>query len=164
MSAAYYIIVNDDVDFDTYVSGKLIAQLAEKLNQFCISNNIKPLDFYLHQDFSEFLEDSINEDIEIEDEAEHTSAFDQNDMFSNTGIDEQEPLENDDNISDAPEQEEVWFDPEKGIEWVETLTSALQTQSPDFLNTDLIGELLEYKDVLRKTQKAGLLWHLEMDY
>lgn len=164
MSAAYYIIVNDDVDFDTYVSGKLIAQVVDKLNQFCISNNIKPVDFYLHQDFSAFLEESVNEDFGIEDDAEVTNAFDQNDTFSNTGIDEQELLENDDNVSDAPEQDEVWFDPEQGIEWVDTLISALQTQSPDFLNADLIGELLEYKDVLRKTQKAGLLWHLEMDY
>lgn len=170
MSVAYYIVLNGDADFDTYVSGKSLAKSADELNRFCVANKIRPVEFYLHQDYSEFLNantspaDENNLSNTLLDEAMLSVGFEQhNSLNTNPIVDEIDPLENDDNIDDAPEQEQVWFEPEKGIEWVDRLVSTLQIQSPHFLGTELISDLLEYQYVFRKAAQFGLLWHLEVE-
>ena len=58
MSTAYYIALeNEEVEFDTFVNGKAIAHASEELYELCESNSIKPLDEFLSQDVSEFIDD-----------------------------------------------------------------------------------------------------------
>ncbi|RLW69812.1 MAG: hypothetical protein B6D71_08870 [gamma proteobacterium symbiont of Stewartia floridana] len=67
MSTAFYIALEkDDVEFDTFVNGKAIADVADDLNELCESNNIKAIDDFLSQDPSEFLDDfELPDDFEI---------------------------------------------------------------------------------------------------
>jgi hypothetical protein len=67
VSTAFYIALEkDDVEFDTFVNGKAIADVADDLNELCESNNIKAIDDFLSQDPSEFLDDfELPDDFEI---------------------------------------------------------------------------------------------------
>jgi hypothetical protein len=67
VSTAFYIALEkDDVEFDTFVNGKAIADVADDLNELCESNNIKAIDEFLSQDPSEFLDDfELPDDFEI---------------------------------------------------------------------------------------------------
>lgn len=168
MSVAYYIIVNDDVEFNTFVNGKVLAQCAEQLNQFCISHALHAPDFYLHDDVSDFVADDFGlaESIEVDDELASFDDIDlDNNEFDDDALDHNSADENTfSNHADAPEQDEVWFDPEQGIAWVEELSKKLQAEEPSFLSKELLVELQEYKEVFIKTHKAGAMWHLAMDY
>lgn len=66
MSTAFYIALEKDVEFDTFVNGKAIAGVADDLNELCESNNIKTIDHFLSQYPSEFLDDfELPDDFEI---------------------------------------------------------------------------------------------------
>ncbi|MBF7075067.1 hypothetical protein ISG33_16820 [Glaciecola sp. MH2013] len=145
MSTAYFIIINDDIEYDTYVSGKNIAKYAGQLNQFCASHGLRTVDFFLYQDFSDFLDEDLGD-------SEHEG--DEDDQYA----------QSDQNIADAPEDEQVWFDPQQGLDWLDSLRTKLNSEQPAFSSQALLDELQEYREVLEKTRKAGAMWHLEMDF
>ena len=127
MSVAYFIVLNDDeVDFDTFVDGKSIAQVFDALTEFCNSHDLKTIEDFHSQDVSEMLDE-----------------FD--------GI-------------ELPEQEEIWFNAEEGIEWVNSLIEKLQCENPSFLNKAILEDLNDYLEVFKNTRKSGVKWHLELDF
>jgi hypothetical protein len=151
MSVAYFIIVNDDVEFSTFVNGVAIAKCAPDLNAFCIKQGLKDLDFFLHFDDSDFaIPSEGGERVDI-------------DGYDADGLNNDE-----DEADELTQDDEVWFDPQQGLEWVEALIAKLEAEKPDFLlrphAKEVMSELTEYKEVLVKTRKAGAMWHLTMDY
>jgi hypothetical protein len=139
------------VEFSTFVNGVAIAKCAPDLNAFCIKQGLKDLDFFLHVDDSDFaIPSEGGEGMDID-------SYDGNDFN-----------DDDDQADELTEADEVWFDPQQGLEWVEALMAKLEAEKPDFLlrpyAKEVMGELTEYKEVLIKTSKAGAMWHLTMDY
>lgn len=64
MSVAYYIVLDkEDVDFETFVDGKGIAQSFEELTLFCSDNNVKSIEHFIDQDLSEFMDELEGIDI-----------------------------------------------------------------------------------------------------
>lgn len=56
MSAAYYIVLeNEEVDFDVYVDGGAVADVADKLFVFCEFHGLATLDTFVGQDPSKLL-------------------------------------------------------------------------------------------------------------
>ena len=56
MSIAHFIVLdNEEVDFETFVNGKSIANVYEELNIFCKKQGLKTIDDF--QDFGDLLED-----------------------------------------------------------------------------------------------------------
>lgn len=65
---------------------------------------------------------------------------------------------------DVPEQEEKWFDAREGVEWANTLIDKIKEKSPIFLQEDILEDLKEYREVFQNAEKAGVKWHLELDF
>lgn len=57
MSTAYYIALDRDVDFDTFVNGKGIAEVLEPLSAFCKEHGLKTIEDYYSMDVGEFLDE-----------------------------------------------------------------------------------------------------------
>ena len=58
MGVAFYIELDkEDVDFETFVDGKSIAQAFDKLTIFSQNNGLKSIEDYVYQDVSEFAEE-----------------------------------------------------------------------------------------------------------
>ena len=58
MSTAFYIVLEkEEVEFDTFVNGKSIAQVADNIFELCESNSLKTLEYFISQDPTEFLDD-----------------------------------------------------------------------------------------------------------
>ncbi|MDH3256446.1 MAG: hypothetical protein OEM27_02415 [Nitrospinota bacterium] len=55
MSTAYFIVLdNEDVDFDSFVNGKFIAQEAEKINIISAKLGLKSIEDFVSQDLEDF--------------------------------------------------------------------------------------------------------------
>lgn len=55
MSTAYFIVLdNENVDFDSFVNGKFIAQEADKINAISGSLGLKSIDDFVSQDLGDF--------------------------------------------------------------------------------------------------------------
>lgn len=66
MGASIYIVLEkDDVDFDWYVDGKVIANVAEEIENLCKEHNLKSMGDYISHDESAFMAEEFGlEDIE----------------------------------------------------------------------------------------------------
>lgn len=54
MSTAYFIVLdNEDVDFDSFVNGKFIAQEAKKINTISDNLSLKSIDDFVSQDLGD---------------------------------------------------------------------------------------------------------------
>lgn len=56
---------------------------------------------------------------------------------------------------------EKWFDPEEGLTLVRALLPHFSTVPED---SAIVEELREFEDVLLRLRKAGLRWHLAIDF
>lgn len=56
MGVAFYVELDKDVDFDTFVDGKSIAHVFDELTSFSKNSGLKSLEDYIYQDVSEFEE------------------------------------------------------------------------------------------------------------
>jgi hypothetical protein len=54
MGVAFYIELDKDVEFDTFVDGKSIAHAFDELTSFSKNNGLKSIEDYVYQDVSEF--------------------------------------------------------------------------------------------------------------
>ncbi|WP_428737331.1 hypothetical protein [Sulfurimonas sp.] len=69
MSLAYYIVLDKDVSFDTFVNGKTLANVADKLSQFSQENHLPLLEDFLSQnseDMDEFLDEFDEFEFDVE--------------------------------------------------------------------------------------------------
>lgn len=69
MSVAYFIVLDkEDVGFDPFVNGKAIAHAFDALESFCKQHQLKTIEDFHSQDYSEFMEEL--DDVEIPEQEE----------------------------------------------------------------------------------------------
>jgi hypothetical protein len=62
------------------------------------------------------------------------------------------------------ETEVPWFDPEEGISWLDAVIRHVRANPAAVENAEeLVQDLTECQDVLRKAKAAGSKWHFVMD-
>jgi hypothetical protein len=62
------------------------------------------------------------------------------------------------------ETEVPWFDPQEGIDWLEVVIRHVRVNSKAVERAEqLVQDLTECQDVLRKAKAAGSRWHFAMD-
>ena len=61
---------------------------------------------------------------------------------------------------DLPEYETPWFSASKGLDWINSLCRALESQDSG-LSID--SDLLEHESVLSKAKDVNAKWNLELD-
>lgn len=63
MSTAYYIKLDKEVNFDTFVNGKNIAKFSEKITTFCQNHGLKDIDAFVNlslESLSDFIDDILD--------------------------------------------------------------------------------------------------------
>ena len=61
------------------------------------------------------------------------------------------------------QSELLWFEPQTGIEWIDSLTENLQSDSVNFDKESVLLELDEYRTVLKQAEKNKMKWRFELD-
>lgn len=123
LSTAYYIELEDEVVFDTFVNGKALASAAEEIIEIAEKAGIKPIDDYLSQDLGELFDD-----IEVPDD-----------------------------------NEILWFEPEEGIEYLNSIIDCIDGKAVSFDRDLVLEDLNEMVAVLSKAKDQGVKWHFELD-
>ncbi len=66
-----------------------------------------------------------------------------------------------------PEHQETeipWFDPKVGIDWLEAIVTHIRSNRASVPNADeLLADLSQCADVLRRAKAEGSKWHFAMD-
>ncbi len=88
------------------------------------------------------------------------------DDFVSVDHDEATALVDEFGLEDAVAIEnEQWFSAEEGLAWVTSMRNHIQTKPKAVKNADaVLSDLAEYASVLEKAKKAGVRWHLSIDY
>ena len=96
--------------------------------------------------------------------AKHQAAI--NDLARKLGLREFEDfLSQDLSEFDVKDMADLWFDPDDGITWAETLIQHLN-KKPDMIDDQIavIEDLSDYLKVFREAKSRGQKWHLELDF
>ena len=59
MSTAYFIVLDQEIPFDTSVNGKQVAQSFNVLSDLCENRNLRSFDGFVWQDLSEYLDEGF---------------------------------------------------------------------------------------------------------
>lgn len=69
-----------------------------------------------------------------------------------------------DDLGDMPEMEQVWFEPDEGLTWVQSLADHIRNHSQGLKNPKgVLDDLAEYIHVLKQAETAGCRWRFEVD-
>ena len=135
MAASMYIVVEgEDPGYDIFVNGRSLARNEDSLERLALQLGVRPLIEFFSAD-----ENSMSLLIE-------------------------EGAGNPDLMKRLPPPQ--WYGPGDGLLTVEALLQTLR-QEPQQLGTEgpqVVAELDEYARVLRKTEQAGLRWHLAVSW
>lgn len=135
MAASMYIVVEgEDPGFDTFVNGRSLARHEDALERLALKLEVRPLIEFFSAD-----ENSMS-------------------LLIEEGAGNQELLRR------LPPPQ--WYLPEDGLKTVQALIHTLD-EEPQQLGTEgeqVLGELLEYAQVLTKTRDRGLRWHLAVSW
>ena len=130
----YIVVEGEDPGFDIYVNGRALARHEAGVERVAKECGVPPLLEY-------FSADETAMSLMVEDGSLKPGLFE--------------------NL--MPTQ---WFRPEDGLRTVDALVEALAAD-PWQLGSEgeqVLGELLEYQNVLRKTAERGLRWHLAFSW
>lgn len=148
MSVAYYIVLEDEVDFDPFVNGKALAHQCEGVDALAARLALPPVDQWVSMS-AEALADWLDDDAE----------------------DDPEDAADDGPAAEAPAvaqegaEAETWFPAEAGLAYFEALAGHLRADPaavPD--GEAVLSDLEEYLAVLGQAQAAGVRWHLALDF
>src|SRR5438270_13470178 len=135
MAASMYIVVEgEDPGFDIFVNGRSLARHEDALERLALRLGVRPLIEFFSAD-----ENSMSLLIE-------------------------EGAGNQDLLRRLPPPQ--WYSPEEGLKTVQALIDALGDE-PQQLGTEgeqVLGELLEYTQVLVKARDRGMRWHLAVSW
>lgn len=135
MAASMYIVVEgEDPGFDTFVNGRALARNEDALEKLALRLAVRPLIEFFSAD-----ENSMSLLIE-------------------------EGAGNRDLLHRLPPPQ--WYTASDGLATVEALIAALEGE-PQQLGTEgepVLGELLEYRRVLRKAKDRNARWHLAVSW
>ena len=135
MAASMYIVVEgEDPGFDTFVNGRALARNEDALEKLALRLDVRPLIEFFSAD-----ENSMSLLIE-------------------------EGAGNRDLLHRLPPPQ--WYTASDGLATVEALIAALEGE-PQQLGTEgepVLGELLEYRRVLRKAKDRNTRWHLAVSW
>jgi hypothetical protein len=136
MSVAFYIALDrEDPGFDTFVSGKFIAQDSERLELISKSLGLPT--------FEEFVSYSPDEALGM--------------IGDLGGVN--------DEIDGIVLPEQKWFDAKVGLDFVTSLASHIQANPSVVKNAiGVLSDLGEYKDVFEKAEAIGARWNLRVDF
>jgi hypothetical protein len=130
----YIVVEGEDPGFDTFVNGRALARHEDAVERLALSLGVKPLIEFFSAD-----ENSMSLLIE-------------------------EGAGNSELIRKLPPPQ--WYRGADGLETVETLVEALRDE-PQQLGSEgpqVLEELEQYVQVLRKTEERGLRWHLAVSW
>lgn len=130
----YIVVEGEDPGFDTFVNGRALARNEDALEKLALRLNVRPLIEFFSAD-----ENSMSLLIE-------------------------EGAGNRDLLHRLPPPQ--WYMASDGLATVEALITALEGE-PQQLGTEgepVLGELLEYRRVLRKAKDRNARWHLAVSW
>jgi len=130
----YIVVEGEDPGYDIFVNGRSLARNEDALERLALQLGVRPLIEFFSAD-----ENSMALLIE-------------------------EGAGNPDLLRCLPPPQ--WYSAADGLEAVEAIRAALQA-APQQLGTDseqVLTELGEYAEVLRKTKERGLRWHLAVSW
>ena len=130
----YIVVEGEDPGFDIFVNGRALARYEDALERLALRLGVKPLIEFFSAD-----ENSMSLLIE-------------------------EGAGNPELMRKLPPPQ--WYGAGEGLATVRALAGALQ-DDPQQLGTEgpqVLSELLEYAQVLEKTMRAGLRWHLAVSW
>lgn len=86
--------------------------------------------------------------------------------FMGQGMDEfEEMLEEDYELPEGEEGDEKWFEPQEGIDWVQSLLAAISQNPSSVTEAEaVLDDLKEYMEVLEKAKGIHARWHLALDF
>lgn len=135
MAASMYIVVEgDDPGYNIFVNGRALARYESAVERLALELGVRPLLEFFSADESSMA------------------------LLIEEGAGNPELLK-----KLPPPQ---WYRAEDGLRTVESLIASL-TNDPHQLGTEgaeVLAELLEYEEVLRKTAERGLRWHLAVSW
>lgn len=135
MAASMYIVVEgEDPGFDIFVNGRALARNEDALEKLALRLDVRPLIEFFSAD-----ENSMSLLIE-------------------------EGAGNRDLLNRLPPPQ--WYTASDGLATVDALITALEGE-PQQLGTEgepVLGELLEYRRVLRKAKERNARWHLAVSW
>ena len=135
MAACMYIVVEgEDPGYDIFVNGRFLARNEDAVGRLALQLNVRPLIDFFSAD-----ENSMALLIE-------------------------EGAGNPDLLRRLPPPQ--WYSAAEGLETVDALLFALREdpQQLDSEGPEVLAELEEYAQVLRKTDERGLRWHLAVSW
>jgi hypothetical protein len=135
MAASMYIVVEgEDPGFDIFVNGRALARNEDAVEKLSLRLGVRPLIEFFSAD-----ENSMS-------------------LLIEEGAGNRELMQR------LPPPQ--WYSPSEGLVTVEALIAALEDE-PQQLGSEgeqVLAELVEYRRVLRKTQKRQLRWHLAVSW
>ena len=136
MSAAFFIVLDrEDGGVDTMVNGKFLSQNAKALEAIAESLGIRPLEAWVSYS------------------PEEASA-----IMEEMGTDPDEI----DNLN-LPEQS--WYEPQEGLDWVNTVSTHVRANPASLENPEgVLEDLEEYRTVLEQAKAVGARWNLQVDF
>ena len=135
MAASIYIVVEgEDPGYDIYVNGRALARHEGAVEQMARSLGVSPLLEFFSAD-------------------ENSMAL----LIEEGGG-------NPDLLHRLPPPQ--WYRPEDGLKTIESLVESLELDPYQIGSEgpEVLGELQQYQEVLRKTVAAGLRWHLAVSW
>jgi hypothetical protein len=130
----YIVVEGEDPGYDIFVNGRVLARYESAVERLAVELGVRPL-------LEFFSADEVSMALLIEEGAGNPELMDRL----------------------PPTQ---WYRAEDGLRTVDALVEAL-ADDPYQLGTEgeqVLAELLEYQNVLRKTAERGLRWHLAVSW
>lgn len=135
MSSSFYIALDQEVDFDTFIHGNAFADELDTINSLAEENRMKTADAYLGM----------------------PSGFDMSDSY-----DDDDGW--DDDRDDDQDLDETWFEPSDGLAWIAEIRELVEENESRFDHPEqVIEDLNDMFEILKKAKKAKAQWHFEIE-